>query len=136
MQIARTLPSSSGEISLARADAYASARWAFGQAARRGPMHTCDLRLAGRHVRLQVARRALFDCLRPAIGHLETQLAHPRIDLTINLWDVADTGVPLQVPINIAGPFGRDPSRTGPYPGSVSAEGSSTRWGAEAGDRS
>src|SRR5262245_46111173 len=95
-------------MSLARADAYASAKWAFGQAARRGPMHTCDLRLAGRHVRLQVARRALFDCLRPAIGHLETQLAHPRIDLTINLWDVADTGVPLQVPINIAGPFGRD----------------------------
>lgn len=76
--------------------AFAEMRSAFERAAQRvEPATTCDLTLADRTVRLQVAGPLLFERLYPAFSHLRIRatatVAAP--DLTISLWDVADTGV-------------------------------------------
>lgn len=84
-----------GEKRLAQRDAFAAARAAFDDAARRLP-HARFSRyvvLAGRTVQLEVVGRLLFERLHPALSHLEIAGDGAVPDLTIRVWDGAATGV-------------------------------------------
>ncbi len=83
-----------------------------------GRVTTVDLTIAGRRVRLRVAGDRLADVLRRPLAHLVDDSASSEVDLAIDAWDAAETGVP--VPPAAPPPGGR----TWPLgSGSISASG-------------
>ena len=86
--------------------AFTEMRSAFERALERVAPTTCDLTLADRSVRLQVAGPRLFERLYPAFSQLRTRAAAAveTVDLTISLWDVAATGVAPPLPATESDP--------------------------------
>jgi hypothetical protein len=71
---------------------FAALRVGFERASAAGTVETSDLRLAGRPVRMRVAGQGLARSLARPLAHLAAPANGA--DLTIELWDAEETGVP------------------------------------------